>query len=72
MGYSIETRRKDQEEKNEREQKRRETGVYSLTYRNSGTVEQLISVSYSSAVKEHARREKSIVYRIKRFLRLTK
>ncbi|WP_292352961.1 hypothetical protein [Methanomethylovorans sp. PtaU1.Bin093] len=72
MGYSIDTRRKEQEEREAREQKRREAGAYSSGRRSSGTVEQLINVSYTNAVKEQARKEKSLIYRIKRFLRLTK
>lgn len=70
MGYSIESRRKDQEEKREREQNRRDAGVHSPKYHSSGTVDQLISVSYANAVKEQAKKEKSIIYRIKRFLGL--
>lgn len=72
MGYSIDSRRKDQEEKREREQNRRDAGIHSPKYHSSGTVDQFINVSYANALKEQAKKEKSIMYRIKRFFKLIK
>lgn len=66
----IEEFKQDQNDKKRRKQNRMAAGH--TPGKRTGTVEQLIAVESDRARKAQAKKEKSLVYRIKKFLGLAK